>query len=161
MQKKQNEHLPSDRRITAAFTLTELLVTLAIITILTGLLLPAVTSVRSSALRIECVSNLRQVGMTDHHYLTDHNRMPAEGNKGVDDPATSPAWFYRLPPYLDEKHINQPFTIFHCPEFSWSGPQVFSNASPKSYKMNIPQNDYKQLFLKMRSPFIRNVKVKV
>ena len=134
MKKNASEYLLPGRH--SGFSLTELLVTIAIIAILTGLLFPAVSSVRRTALRLECTSNLRQVGFTIHRYLEDHNSMPAEGNKGCSEPADSPAWFYRLPPYLDEKHINQPFTIFQCPEFSWSGPQTFTNASPKSYKMN-------------------------
>ncbi len=46
-----------------AFTLVELLVVIAIIGILVGLVLPAVASARKSARRMECQSNLKQIGI--------------------------------------------------------------------------------------------------
>lgn len=59
-------------RCVRAFSLTELLVTVAIIAILSAILLPVFGMARDSAKQVVCASNLRQIGMCVFAYATDN-----------------------------------------------------------------------------------------
>lgn len=58
-----------------AFTLIELLTVIAIIGILAAILVPVVSRVRDSARSTQCLSNLRQLGMTTQLYVSDNRNM--------------------------------------------------------------------------------------
>lgn len=60
------------KAVKRAFTLIELLVVVAIIAILAALLLPALGSAKSSAKRIACTSNVRQINLALNLYAGDH-----------------------------------------------------------------------------------------
>ena len=76
----------------SAFTLVELLVVIAIIGILVALLLPAVNAARESARKIQCTSNIRQVGLAVIQYQEAYKRMPPAGL--VAEPDDGPCAFF-------------------------------------------------------------------
>lgn len=62
-----------------AFTLLELVLVIAIITILVALLLPSFAKARFRADHVKCVNNLKEIGMGFHLFANDHQgRLPME-----------------------------------------------------------------------------------
>lgn len=71
------------------FTLLELLVVIAIIAVLAALLLPAISRSKRNAQQIQCVSNLRQLGLGIQNFLADNHAYPSSvSGTNSDNPGT-------------------------------------------------------------------------
>jgi prepilin-type N-terminal cleavage/methylation domain-containing protein/prepilin-type processing-associated H-X9-DG protein len=99
------------------FTLIELLVVIAIIAVLIALLLPAVQAAREAARRIQCVNNLKQLGIAMHNYHDTLGSFPI-GRQGINRPTGSlgypgdltgtnhrRTWALSILPYIEQTTI--------------------------------------------------------
>ena len=129
----------------SAFTLVELLVVIAMIGLLIGLLLPAVQAAREAARRMQCQSNLGQIGIAVTNYEMAHGVLPP-GTINDTGPIVNIAvgfhhsWIVQILPMLDErltyKHTKHDQSIYSaanaavrahsipilsCPSVPWQG----------------------------------------
>lgn len=81
------------------FTLIELLVVIAIISVLIALLLPAVQQAREAARRVQCVNNLKQLGLALHNYHDSYNMLPS---MNLFVPGSQYSVLGQILPYLDQ-----------------------------------------------------------
>jgi prepilin-type N-terminal cleavage/methylation domain-containing protein len=73
------------------FTLIELLVVIAIIAILAAMLLPALAAAKEKAQRMQCVNNVKQIGLAFHMYCSDNKDHLPFPNW---NPPWLPGWLY-------------------------------------------------------------------
>jgi prepilin-type N-terminal cleavage/methylation domain-containing protein/prepilin-type processing-associated H-X9-DG protein len=98
----------------SGFTLIELLVVIAIITVLIGLLVPAVQKVREAANRVKCQNNLHQIGVALHNYHVTNKSFPMGSWNGLPfihaNQTTNTrggTWLIELLPHLEENSLYQ------------------------------------------------------
>jgi prepilin-type N-terminal cleavage/methylation domain-containing protein/prepilin-type processing-associated H-X9-DG protein len=107
--------MSNNREAPVAFSLIELLVTIAVIAIITSLLIAGVGRVRASAQRTQCANNLRQLAVALQSYVNDSKDYPwfysypwRDGGK---------MWYDRLQTYTTQTWTN---ALYLCP--SYAGP---------------------------------------
>lgn len=88
----------------AAFTLIELLVVVGIVAILSGILVPTVSSVQKQGKKVQSLNNMRQLGTALALYCGQNNgQFPTEGDAAptwgglANSAATDTAWYNALP----------------------------------------------------------------
>ena len=104
------------------FTLVELLVVVAVISILASLLLPVLGQARERSQETLCVSNLKQQGFAMFMYHSDHDDTFVEWD-GVSSGAHGyHGWRWPLAQYLQDRSGFNPNTLslsksFYCPNY--------------------------------------------
>ena len=104
-----------------AFTLIEVLVTIAVITLILALLLPAVQAAREAARRLSCVNHLKQIGLAMANYEESNRSFPISGFSAI-----SPSHFARILPYIEQG------TLYNQINFD-----VYIGASPGSANFTV------------------------
>lgn len=85
------------------FTVVELLFVIGIVGLFIGLLLPAVQSARDSSARVQCLNNMRQIGIALHLHHDAHGRLPPRAPNGhPNDPSTLLQWTAQILPQMEQ-----------------------------------------------------------
>ena len=124
------------------FTMTELVVVIAIVVVLVSLLFPLLNTAQTRMKETRCANNLRVLGTAFRLFAAEHdNRLPMSYVIGSDTPDNN--WWYRLSSYAGVKMNADWYSIgtlsmrdpYHCPDVKYPDAKIGGNAWV-SYKMN-------------------------
>ena len=91
--------MTNSRQRTQGFTLLELLIVIAVVSVLCALLIPASQNVRKSAQQAKCSCNIRQIGSALLlHAATNNNKLPETSHTAT----VGQSWIYTLSEYLGD-----------------------------------------------------------
>jgi prepilin-type N-terminal cleavage/methylation domain-containing protein/prepilin-type processing-associated H-X9-DG protein len=101
--------VPGSQRQTSyfGFTLIELLVVIAIIAILAALLLPALGRAKEAASSVQCINQMRQIGLATMMYADDNRGSLPRSSHSAMAYGQLP-WGYSLVPYVRNKSFTVP-----------------------------------------------------
>jgi prepilin-type N-terminal cleavage/methylation domain-containing protein len=105
----------------SGFTLVELLVVIAIIAVLIALLLPAVQPAREAARRIQCMNNLKQIGLALHNYNESRGSLPGADMVWNSANPTELSGLANILPYLE---LSNAFNSINF-DFSYQDPTAW------------------------------------
>ena len=119
----------------SAFTLLELLVVIGVIAILLGILLPALGRARDAAVRAQCLSNLRQIGVYLQQYQSQFRGQvpiyitPAYADKAIYHGGVNDYTGLGLlvPANIAPKSGSEAGRAFYCPGTTSVGPLFWFN----------------------------------
>ncbi len=115
-------------RCRSGFTVIELLVVITIITLLVGLLLPAVQAAREAARRLQCGNNLRQLGLSVQSYCDAHGALPPAAATGPEG-SNNFSMKARILPFIDQAALFHSMNMSFWQEASQNGTSLTTMVS--------------------------------